>query len=67
MSETLERSSTRLASLLSLVDIAIDTELSGSDKIKRDFGNLTDSEITVSEIMLDSRIKRDLLKTGKRL
>ena len=67
MSETLERSSTRLASLLSLVDISIDAELPGSDKVKRDYGNLTDSEIIESEITGNARLSRDLLKNGKRL
>jgi uncharacterized coiled-coil protein SlyX len=67
MSETLERSSTRLANLLSLVDISIDTELPGSDKVKRDSGNFTDSKITESEIMGNTRLSRDLLKNGKRL
>ena len=62
LTETIERSSTRLAGLLALVDISIDTDLPENEKVKRDYSNLT----IPSSSELD-RIKRGVVQTGKRL
>ena len=62
MTETLERSSTRLSNLLALVDVSIDTDFEETEKVKRDFNSTTNATSVESD-----RVKRDLLKTGRRL